>query len=68
MDTVQRVVAFIAEHSDFSDAVIADKVGCSQPTIWRLKNGKSHSCSSDLYLKLCALRDSLKKDQGAESA
>lgn len=56
MDTAHEVIMTISTEANLSDAEIAARVGYSQPTIWRLRAGKTKSCSSDLYRALCTLR------------
>lgn len=38
-----------------SDAEIARRVGSTQPTIWRLRNGKTAAATEDLYRALLTL-------------
>lgn len=57
MTIVQSLLTDIEERSRMSDSKIAAAVGCSQPTIWRLRNGKSKTCSSDTYLAIVGLHD-----------
>lgn len=55
MTTVQTMLVALAEDKQMSDSSIATMVGCSQPTIWRLRTGKSASCHSDLYVAIATL-------------
>lgn len=57
MDTAHEVVKSIAAKTKLPDGEIARRAGSSQPTIWRLRTGKTKDCSADLYRRLCQLRD-----------
>jgi transcriptional regulator with XRE-family HTH domain len=59
MDTANEIVKEIAAHG-LSDQAIADKCGCSQPTIWRIKSSESYKASSGLYIALHSLREKLR--------
>lgn len=59
MDSARDIVSVISETFQLSDDAIAKRVGSSQPTIWRIRTGKTLDCSSGLYRELCALRNSL---------
>ena len=69
MDSAQQIATDIASHG-LSDSQIAELVGCdcSQPTIWRIRNGETKTCRSDLYIELMKLRDSLKKTKTKKAA
>jgi transcriptional regulator with XRE-family HTH domain len=57
MDTAHEVVMTLSAQFDMSDAEIAKRIGSSQPTVWRLRSGKTKDCTADLYRKLCLLRE-----------
>jgi transcriptional regulator with XRE-family HTH domain len=57
MDTAHEVVMTLSSAFDMSDAEIAKRIGSSQPTVWRLRSGKTKDCTADLYRKLCLLRE-----------
>jgi DNA-binding MurR/RpiR family transcriptional regulator len=59
MNNLQTLLEDIVRISDMSDPKIAEAVGCSQPTIWRLRTGVSKTCKSDTYQALVELRGSL---------
>lgn len=63
MDTPTDIVKAIAETYKLTDQAIATRVGGTQPTIWRLRTGKSKTCGSDLYLALHALRAELQRER-----
>ena len=69
MDTAKQITIEISTKHGLSDSEIAERVGivCSQPTIWRIRNGETKTCRSDLYIELMKLRDSLKKNLDQES-
>lgn len=58
MDSAQQVTSEIYA-SVKSDAKIAAAVGCSQPTIWRIRTGKVGDCQATLYQSLVRYRDEL---------
>lgn len=59
MDTAHNIVKEIAS-SGLSDQAIADKCGCSQPTIWRIRGNESYKASADLYIALYSLRENIR--------
>lgn len=65
MDTAHEVVMALNNRFDLSDAEIAKRIGSSQPTVWRLRSGKTKDCSADLYRKLCLLRAEVSQKVGA---
>jgi len=65
MDTPHEVVTQLAGQFNLSDAEIAKRVDSTQPTIWRLRSGKSSDCSAFLFIGLVKLRDELATTQEA---
>jgi transcriptional regulator with XRE-family HTH domain len=63
MDTAKAIVNQLYA-GGLSDAEIARRVSCSQPTIWRLRNGKSEDCRGRLYQSLLALREQIDVERG----
>jgi hypothetical protein len=61
MDTPIQVVNAIRSRYRLTDAKIAKLVESNQPTVWRIRSGKTKDCSADLYRKLCVLREKLGK-------
>lgn len=65
MDTAHEVVTALSSRFEMSDVEIAKRIGSSQPTVWRLRSGKTKDCSADLYRKLCLLREEVAQKVGA---
>jgi hypothetical protein len=65
MDTAQEIVSALAGHFKLSDEDIAKRVGSTQPTIWRVRSGKTKDCGATLYRSLLHLRNKLEVDASA---
>jgi len=60
MDTAQEIVSSLADRFKLSDEDIAKRVGSTQPTIWRVRSGKTKDCGATLYRSLLQLREQMK--------
>ena len=61
MDSAKQILDDISANYGFSDSEIARRVKTTQPTIFRIRNGAD--CYSSLYIAICRLRDSLKRQK-----
>lgn len=69
MDTAREIVSAIGKQFGLTDSDIAARVKSSQPTIWRLRTGRSKDCGSRLYTALRRLHTELHGvDQGERKA
>lgn len=59
METANEVINLLSGQFNLTDADIAKRVGSTQPTIWRLRSGKTKDCSADLYRNLYQLMKEL---------
>ena len=64
MDTAQELVTSLADRFKLSDEDIARRVGSTQPTIWRVRSGKTKDCGATLYRSLLRLSEQLKVGAG----
>lgn len=68
MDTARDIICALNSEQKLSDAEIARQVGSSQPTIWRIRTGKTADCSSALYRELLRLRSTNRPPHQPETA
>lgn len=65
MNSAQTLLNEIVARQPMSDEEISKIVDCSQPTIWRLRNGKSKSCNSDLYIRISKFHADVMQQEAA---
>jgi len=67
MKTPKELTAELYERFKLSDAEIAKRVGSSQPTIWRLRNGRTENCMSGLLNNLAGLHEELSSESSEDA-
>jgi hypothetical protein len=72
--SIQTMILDIKKRGSLSEAEIATRVGCSQPTVTRLKNGVHHSTSYQiglaierLHREICSHKLRLQRKKRAEA-
>jgi len=63
--TTAQLLAEIRAMAKLSDKAIGDRLGCSQPTVHRLRNGQQSDCKASTFMAILRLHEEVTQKAAA---